>query len=158
MKNSSICWGSILISCFLLCGCTSSKSDTTTCSINGQGLQDEQIITSVDGNVTVLEERLEIDLLDLGASKENIETIDEEDLRALFESQIPQLADTIEGVQVDYQLEDEKAILRAISELKQIPKPCRIWGSLMRILRIYVWMDRSKPWKNKDILVNKLIF
>ncbi|WP_075876159.1 DUF1307 domain-containing protein [Merdibacter massiliensis] len=110
MKNSSICWGSILISCFLLCGCTSSKSDTTTCSINGQGLQDEQIITSVDGNVTVLEERLEIDLLDLGASKENIETIDEEDLRALFESQIPQLADTIEGVQVDYQLEDEKAI------------------------------------------------
>lgn len=110
MKNSSICWGSILISCFLLCGCTSSKSDTTTCSINGQGLQDEQIITSVDGNVTVLEERLEIDLLDLGASKEDIETIDEEDLRALFESQIPQLADTIEGVQVDYQLEDEKAI------------------------------------------------
>lgn len=110
MKNSSICWGSILISCFLLCGCTSSKSDTTTCSINGQGLQDEQIITSVDGNVTVLEERLEIDLLDLGASKEDIETIDEEDLRALFESQMPQLADTIEGVQVDYQLEDEKAI------------------------------------------------
>lgn len=110
MKNSSICWGSILISCFLLCGCTSSKSDTTTCSINGQGLQDEQIITSVDGNVTVLEERLEINLLDLGASKEDIETIDEEDLRALFESQIPQLADTIEGVQVDYQLEDEKAI------------------------------------------------
>lgn len=110
MKNSSICWGSILISCFLLCGCTSSKSDTTTCSINGQGLQDEQIITSVDGNVTVLEERLEIDLLDLGASKEDIEKIDEEDLRALFESQMPQLADTIEGVQVDYQLEDEKAI------------------------------------------------
>lgn len=99
----------------LLGGCSSSETTTTTCTSDEYGVTDVQKITAQDDQVIRLEERLEIDFADLGMTEEDMAAFmaafTEDDLQALFESEMPELAEDIEGVTFDYALDGTKAIM-----------------------------------------------
>lgn len=95
----------------LLGGCSSSETTTTTCTSDEYGVTDVQKITAQDDQVIRLEERLEIDFADLGMTEEDMASFTEDDLQALFESEMPELAEDIEGVTFDYALDGTKAIM-----------------------------------------------
>ena len=91
----------------LLGGCSSSETTTTTCTSDEYGVTDVQKITAQDDQVI----RLEIDFADLGMTEEDMAAFTEDDLQALFESEMPELAEDIEGVTFDYALDGTKAIM-----------------------------------------------
>ncbi|MFR9255178.1 MAG: hypothetical protein ACLVJ6_06490 [Merdibacter sp.] len=93
---------SALAAMALLGGCSSSETTTTTCTSDEYGVTDVQKITAQDDQVIRLEERLEIDFADLGMTEEDMAAFTEDDLQALFESEMPELAEDIEGVTFDY--------------------------------------------------------
>ncbi len=95
----------------MLGGCSSSESRTTTCSYDQDGIYDEQLITSVDGKVTQLEERIEMDFGQFGATEEDMADITEDDLKVMFEEEVPQLGEDMDGIAVEYELEGTKGVI-----------------------------------------------
>lgn len=100
--------GFSLFAIALMLGGCSSEPVTKTCTSDADGIYDEMVITSVDGKVTKLEERLELDFSDYGATEEDMSDLTDEDLKDLYESSMPELADEMDGITIDYQLDGTK--------------------------------------------------
>ena len=109
MKKGIVSCGIFAIA-LLLGGC-SSEPVTKTCSSDADGVYDEMTITSVDGKVTKMEERLEVDFSDYGATEEDMNDLTDDDLKDLFESTMPELAQELDGITIDYQLDGTKGII-----------------------------------------------
>ncbi len=100
-----------LAAVLLLSACSSQEPKVTTCVSDEYGIRDEQKITAEGDQVTKLEERIEVDFAGYGITEEDMSALSEEDLQDFFVSEMPELGDEIDGVEVSYDMDGTKVAL-----------------------------------------------
>ncbi len=93
----------------VLGGCSS--AETRSCSYGNEDMTDTFEITASSDRVTHMNETITLDFAAMGATNEDMMEISDEDLETLFVSAMPQLAEEMEGVSVEYEISGTKAVV-----------------------------------------------
>lgn len=109
MKIGKITGIMVFCGLIVLGGCSS--AETRSCSYGNENMTDTFEITAAGDSVTHMNETITLDFSAMGATKEDMMEISDEDLEALFVSAMPQLAEEMEGVSVEYEISGTKAVV-----------------------------------------------
>lgn len=105
----------------VLGGC--SPAETRSCSYGNEDMTDTFEITASSDRITHMNETITLDFAAMGATNEDMMEISDEDLETLFVSAMPQLAEEMEGVSVEYEISGTKAVVHvSIDFAKADPK------------------------------------